>query len=366
MNESILIVEDEGIVSMQIQDCVMHLGYDIAATVDTGEAAVEIAQKLKPDLVLMDIRLKGSMDGIEAAAHIREQQRIPVIYLTAYCSEEKLERAQYTEPYGYLLKPVQEESLETAIRMAMYKHRQEEKRLANLSAMSRMLESLSDGIIVTDTDLSIKYMNKRASELTGSRAADASGQDIREMFDIQHGGEIESSPDDIRTGNDSGGEIDEVAERALSGETIIYNDCLISTTIGVKIRSNIRISPFTGKEESSAKETLLGLIVTMRELTAEGEKTTDISSPLEQLPEEALSGTQATPVIAEERREELISRMSELRSFIEIEIIKSSIDRSSGKSASWYYRRGRENAYRTVFELLFGTEAMKELESNMG
>jgi CheY-like chemotaxis protein len=107
MTESrILVVEDEAIVAMGIKQKLEDLGHHVVDTVYTGEDAVETALKTEPDLILMDIVLKGSMDGIEAAAKIRKQLDIPVIYLTAYSDEEVLERARMTEPYGYIIKPL--------------------------------------------------------------------------------------------------------------------------------------------------------------------------------------------------------------------------------------------------------------------
>lgn len=122
---NILVVEDESIVSKDIQNSLRKLGYNVAAAVDTGEAAILAAEQHKPELVLMDIMLKGQLTGIEAADQIRQRFDIPVIYLTAYADEGTLAKAKITEPYGYILKPFKEIDLHTTIEMALYKHGKE-------------------------------------------------------------------------------------------------------------------------------------------------------------------------------------------------------------------------------------------------
>ncbi|MEQ9356990.1 response regulator [Coleofasciculus chthonoplastes] len=116
----ILVVEDERVVALSIQNRLEALGYIVTANVISAEAAIAGIPQNPPDLVLMDIRLKGKIDGIEAAAQMRQQFQLPVIYLTAYNDEETLERAKLTEPYGYLLKPFESKDLATTIEVALY------------------------------------------------------------------------------------------------------------------------------------------------------------------------------------------------------------------------------------------------------
>jgi len=122
---SILIVEDEGITAMDLQETLKHLGYVVAGMADSGEDAVRLAGDLRPDLVLMDIMLKGEMDGVAAAAQVRDLG-IPVVYLTAYTDESTLARAKIAEAFGYLVKPFEERELYTSVEMALCKHRAEE------------------------------------------------------------------------------------------------------------------------------------------------------------------------------------------------------------------------------------------------
>lgn len=119
---TVLVVEDETIVAKDIQVSLRKLGYAVPETVSTGEDAIRAASEYKPDIVLMDIMLRGAMSGIEAAEKIRETLTIPVIYLTAYSDESTLSKAKITEPYGYIIKPYKEIDLHTTIEMALYKH----------------------------------------------------------------------------------------------------------------------------------------------------------------------------------------------------------------------------------------------------
>ncbi|OFY86539.1 MAG: hypothetical protein A3F72_08650 [Bacteroidetes bacterium RIFCSPLOWO2_12_FULL_35_15] len=122
---NILIVEDESIVAKDIQHSLKKLGYTVVGICSTGEDAIKSVEELKPDLVLMDIMLKGDMSGIEAAGQIREKYNVPIIYLTAYADESTLSKAKVSEPYGYIIKPFKEIDLHTSIEMAIYKHEKE-------------------------------------------------------------------------------------------------------------------------------------------------------------------------------------------------------------------------------------------------
>lgn len=122
-NENILIVEDENIVAKDIQLSLKKLGYNVAGICSSGKEAIEAVAEKNPDLVLMDIMLKGPMNGIEATEEIRQKFDKPIIYLTAYADESTMVKAKITEPYGYIIKPFKEIDLHTAIEMAIYKHK---------------------------------------------------------------------------------------------------------------------------------------------------------------------------------------------------------------------------------------------------
>jgi CheY-like chemotaxis protein len=125
----ILIVEDERILALGLKKKLEKLGFKVTATVSTGEDAIKSVKTDKPDLILMDIVLKGEMDGIDAAKLIISLHDIPVIYLTAYADDETINRAAQTYPYGYLMKPYKERELKANIDMALQKFQHEKESL---------------------------------------------------------------------------------------------------------------------------------------------------------------------------------------------------------------------------------------------
>jgi AmiR/NasT family two-component response regulator len=140
----ILVIEDEAIVAADIQDRLETLGYEVAGWGTTGAEALELARSSKPDLVLMDIMLKGPMNGIQAAHLVRVELSLPVIFLTANSDEAVLEQAKISEPFAYLLKPFEERQLRTNIEMALYKSRMERER-------ERLMKELQDAIATIKT-----------------------------------------------------------------------------------------------------------------------------------------------------------------------------------------------------------------------
>jgi len=146
----ILVVEDERIVAEDIRTTLDGLGYEVCGVVGSGEEALEAVDERGPDLILMDIVLKGDMNGIEAARKIRSTRSVPVVYLTAYSDDAMIERAKVTEPHGYMLKPFSDRELRSTIEMAMYKHGMEE-RLRRLNAVVRAIRNVNQ-LIVREKD----------------------------------------------------------------------------------------------------------------------------------------------------------------------------------------------------------------------
>ena len=138
---NVLVVEDESIVSKDIQHSLKKLGYNVIGAASTGEKALELALDLKPDVVLMDIMLKGDMTGIDVANKIREEIHIPVVYLTAYADEATLAKAKISEPYGYIIKPFKEIDIHTSIEMAIYKHAKEKEVLKERDFLYSIVEN---------------------------------------------------------------------------------------------------------------------------------------------------------------------------------------------------------------------------------
>ena len=123
----VLIVEDETLIAEELKDRMERFGFLVIGTVDTADEAVQVAISELPDLVLMDIRLKGEKDGVQAATEIRRHAEVPVIYLTAYSDRVTLDRAKNSNPYGYVLKPFHERELQVAIELAMHRHSLEQQ-----------------------------------------------------------------------------------------------------------------------------------------------------------------------------------------------------------------------------------------------
>ncbi len=123
----ILIVEDEVVVTKVLSLKLKDLGYEVAGIVNNAIDAIAEAKRLKPDLILMDIMLKGDMDGIEAAGEIRKSSDVPVIFLTAFSDEDTLSRAKITSPFGYVIKPFEEREIRISIEIALYKHKMDEE-----------------------------------------------------------------------------------------------------------------------------------------------------------------------------------------------------------------------------------------------
>lgn len=204
----ILIVEDEGVVALNIQSRLSALGYIILDVVTTGEEAIAATAAKQPDLVLMDIKLPGEIDGIQAAAVIRERFNIPIVYITAYGDKETLQRAKVTEPYGYIIKPFSAIELGTAIEISIYKHSIDAERKSREQWLSTTLKSIGDGVITTDKEGAIDFLNPVAEKLTGWHQSEALGKPLSQVFRIldESTGEWAANPAEkaLRTGKQVG------------------------------------------------------------------------------------------------------------------------------------------------------------------
>lgn len=142
----ILVVEDEYIIANEIKEILVDLGYVVPYIVASGEDALQKTKECKPDLILLDIKLKGEMNGIETASKIHSLYDIPVIYLTAYVDKKTLDRAKITSPYGYLVKPFNDRELHASIEIALYKHRAEKERERLLIEQKRLITELNEAL----------------------------------------------------------------------------------------------------------------------------------------------------------------------------------------------------------------------------
>ena len=182
----ILIVEDESVIAADIKDCLENLGYTVPAIAVSGEGAIATATALRPDIVLMDIRLKGEMDGIQAAEQIWSRLHIPVIYSTGYSDRYTMERAKATGPFGYVLKPIEERELYVAIETALQRYQLDKELQEREQWLASILKAIGDGVIVVDADSHIKFLNGAAEALTGWRQEDAIGLKAAEIFQLIH------------------------------------------------------------------------------------------------------------------------------------------------------------------------------------
>ncbi len=192
----IMLVEDEKVVSADIQECVKGLGYEVVGAATTGTEALRLAANTLPDLVLMDIKLKGVLDGIDVAAALYDQLKIPVVYLTAHADAEILERAKKTAPSGYVLKPFDDRTLRTAIEIAFDRHKRERRLIEGGERLAAAIGSIDEGVIVTQESGQVSLMNRVAETLTGWKQDEALGKPLDEVFIIlnSHSGAPQRSP----------------------------------------------------------------------------------------------------------------------------------------------------------------------------
>jgi len=165
--DKILIVEDERITAEDLKNTLQNLGYEVSGIASSAESFYNCIQQDLPDLVLMDIYLKGDKDGIQLAEEIKEKHRIPVIYLTAFSDTHILERAKATEPFGYILKPFQERELHSNIEMALHKNRME-KRIAHLNNTLRAIHDVNQ--LTVRASSTEELLKKTCETLISTRA----------------------------------------------------------------------------------------------------------------------------------------------------------------------------------------------------
>ncbi|MBE0631886.1 MAG: response regulator, partial [Burkholderia vietnamiensis] len=184
----ILIVEDDRIVARDIAQQMSRAGYVVVGSTGSGEDALALVETLaadsKPDLVLMDVRLEGELDGIDTARRIREARDIPVVFLTAYADEETIRRATAAEPYGYVLKPFDDMQLRTVVEMALYKHGAERRLRESEQRYAITLSSIGDGVLSTDVDGFVTFVNLAGEALTGWSRSEATGRRLGEVFSL--------------------------------------------------------------------------------------------------------------------------------------------------------------------------------------
>lgn len=217
----ILVVEDEAIIARDITSTLTDLGYGVAPAVDSAESAFASISEARPDLVLMDIRLRGELDGIEAAQRIRNVFAVPVVFLTSHADELTIQRAKATGAYGYVLKPFSDRDLRTAIEVALEKHAIERQMSERERWFATTLRSIGDAVIATDRDQRISFMNAVAERITGWTSTDAHGKPLGEVLRLVHAKTGVALPSPLTRAFEQGFAVDlprEAALRARAGE----------------------------------------------------------------------------------------------------------------------------------------------------
>lgn len=246
----ILIVEDDGIISTRLESILPKFGYDVSGVAAFGEEVIQKVCKATPDLILMDIYLAGDLNGIETATQIHAKFDIPVVYLTAFADDELLQQAKVTEPYGYMVKPIQDKELRATIEMALSRHKLETKLKDNEHWLDTMLRSIGDAVIATDEKCSVTFMNPVAEELTGWKQEEALGHDLIEIFHIvnEATGDLAENP----------------VEKVIQEGTIagLANHTLLIKKDGTTIPIDDKAAPF-----QDDKGNITGVVLIFRDIT---------------------------------------------------------------------------------------------------
>jgi PAS domain S-box-containing protein len=178
----LLVVEDEAIVAADLREQLEALGYTVVATADTGPGAITQARALRPNLVLMDVQLKGEMDGPAAANVIAHELEIPVVFLTAHADGASVERARDSGPFGYIVKPADRRELRTTLEIALHRHALEQRVRQAERFLAATLRSIGDAVIATDAAGRVTFMNPVAEALTGHLERDSLGRALAGIF----------------------------------------------------------------------------------------------------------------------------------------------------------------------------------------
>jgi len=179
---AVLIVEDEAIVALDLSNQIQDLGHKVVGIADNADAAVRLATQHRPDVVLMDVVIKGDRDGIEAARPIQNELGIPVIFLTAFSDTQTVDRATQVGPFGYLNKPFQIRELRAAIQLAVYKGQMEAGLRESEQWFASALRCVGDGVVASDEDGSVRFMNPAAERITGWTLAEAVGKPVSQIL----------------------------------------------------------------------------------------------------------------------------------------------------------------------------------------
>ncbi len=183
MAKKVLIVEDEGITSLELENKIRKWGYDPVGVAVSGEEALAMARDLKPDLMIMDIRLQGEEDGVEVAEKILKEMKISLIYITAHSSDLIMDRAHKTSPHAYFIKPFNDSELKFAVEMALYKHEMGKKLKESENKYKALMDNLMVGVFITELNGDILMVNQYMADMSSESSIEGViGRNFRSMF----------------------------------------------------------------------------------------------------------------------------------------------------------------------------------------
>ena len=195
----ILVVDDQVVITMQLEERLTGMGYEVVGRASSGEASIDMARHFRPDLVLMDIVMPGRLDGIDASKVIQTELEIPIIFLTAYADDEYVQRAKHVEPYGYIVKPFQEKEIKAAIEVALYKKQIE---LVMVIQQARLRERVERHAVELEKRMTerIAELRRLLNEISDHETRMAELEDaIRQLRDQLQAASLTSLADDALT-----------------------------------------------------------------------------------------------------------------------------------------------------------------------
>ena len=251
-NQRIVVVEDDAIVAHDLQRTLTRWGYYVPAIATSATEALDRMANADPDLVLMDIHLRGDVDGIEAAERVQSRHSVPVVFLTAHSDDATLRRAKNTSPYGYVLKPFEERELHIAIEIALHKHAADAKLRRLERWLSSTLRSISDAVVATDSAGAVLFMNPVAETLTGWSQAEALGQPVSEIVRARPDEPTLTQPDPLGL--------------ALAG--LLDHDASAVGHLITRSGLQIPVDYGAGPIRDDADGPVLGIVLTFRDISA--------------------------------------------------------------------------------------------------
>jgi len=178
----VMVVDDEAVITTQLEERLASMGYAVVGAASSGEEALEMAKQVEPDIILMDIVMPGTLDGIDAAKEVREKLDIPVIFLTAYADDRLVKKASHVGPFGYIVKPYQEREIRAAIEVAIYEKNIDRQLRASEEKYRNLVNTTKDLVFTVDVGGNILFANPSAKEFTGYEPEQTIGHNFAEYL----------------------------------------------------------------------------------------------------------------------------------------------------------------------------------------